>query len=362
MQYEFTEEERSIQQAAARFSEDLANRQEWDPHAPGGFDESDFREMGELGFFALAIPESLGGLGLGYPAQGLVLECAGYSLVQGPVLDHCIALSLLESGLGYESQIPELVTGEKRATTVFGWRGDGKPSLSIRGKREASGFEVSGYVDVAHRIVTLAAGSDGGLQLAVAGSEEVAAHPVHDEDYSWRGSGVTRVQLTEENSWMSAPESDAMSMLSKACSLGAAHSLGCAQRLLDETVAYVRERRQFGRPIGSFQAIKHRVADLYIEIEHTRSLVYAALGHTPGDPLLGFMAKRSAASTLSLASRAALQCHGGIGFTWESTLHRYVRAGLRLNGWPLDGATIDDLIYRLAVDGETAEAARGSRS
>jgi alkylation response protein AidB-like acyl-CoA dehydrogenase len=350
MQYEFTEEENSIRQTATQFAQEMASRQTWDAEAPGAFDVADFRAMGELGFFALALPERLGGLDLGHAAQGLVLEAAGHSLLQGPLLDHCAAISILALGADYESLIPDLVAGDKLATVVFGWRKKGEATLNVQVTGEASGFEIAGYVDVADYLVALATGPDGGLQMVVGNTESVRADPAEDEDYSWRGSGVAEVAPAPEFSWTAVEHSDATQMLSLACSFAAAYSVGCAQRLLDDTVTYVKDRHQFGRPIGSFQAIKHRVADLYIEIEHTRSLVYGALGHAPRGTLLGFMAKRSAASTLSSASRIALQSHGGIGFTWESSLHHYVRAGLRLNGWPLDKARIEDLIYDLAVD------------
>lgn len=351
MRYEFTEEEQSIQHTAARFIEEATQKQSWDPAQPGAFDRSVYREMGDLGFFSLSVPEEFGGIGLGYPAQGLVLESAGYFLLQGPILDHCAALSILASYPKFGSLIPELGAGQRLATAAIGWRRDGTESLRVDDDGRTTGFEIAGYADAVTDLVVLAGEPDDGLRVIATETNSLQISHIEDQDFSWRGGGVSEIPQSPGAEWLSIQQEDGLRILSRASSLAAAYSLGCSQRLLDDTASYVKERQQFGRPIGSFQAIKHLVADLYIEIEHTRSLIYAALGSSPSnDVLLGLMAKKSAAATLDFASHVALQSHGGIGFTWESPIHRYVRAGLRLNRWPLTRAAIDDLIYDLAVD------------
>jgi alkylation response protein AidB-like acyl-CoA dehydrogenase len=113
-------------------------------------------------------------------------------------------------------------------------------------------------------------------------------------------------------------------------------AVGACERLLDLTVEHVRQREQFGRPIGSFQAVKHALADVYIDVQHSRSLVFAALcAEADERRRLLPLAKLAADATYRRTAETALQLHGGIGFTWECPVHLFLKNALRLSTYPV---------------------------
>jgi alkylation response protein AidB-like acyl-CoA dehydrogenase len=147
--------------------------------------------------------------------------------------------------------------------------------------------------------------------------------------------------------------------INHAARLLARTSVGAAQALLDAAVGHAKVREQFGRPIGSFQALQHRLADVFIELEHTKSLVAAAQQAAPGDegPVLTAMAKIASDRLAMTAAQTALQVHGGLGFTWELSVHHYLKEALRRRTLPQPTAGYQQQLRALvALRGE--EAAR----
>jgi alkylation response protein AidB-like acyl-CoA dehydrogenase len=280
-------------------------------------DDALWRAMVEQGWCGLAVPEKLGGVGLGWVEAASVLEQVGAHLAPAPVLGQMVALDAL-AGTEWGDA---LLAGEAVAA--------GAPRLD----------EPCVYAPVADVVV-------------VPAGERLVAIDVRDR----RPPAEPAMDLTRPLGWLRAGELATAPRLdlggpaevARHLDLGAvayaAELLGVAQRALDLAVAYAGERVQFGRPIGSFQAVKHRCADMLVDVEGMRSAVYWAawcLGsagvagdeHATGDaaPDEASVAASTAkcwcsdAATRVLAS--ALQVHGGIGFTWDHDLHLYLKRG-----------------------------------
>jgi alkylation response protein AidB-like acyl-CoA dehydrogenase len=121
-----------------------------------------------------------------------------------------------------------------------------------------------------------------------------------------------------------------------AAGFAAVSAIGASERLLEMTTAYAQDRVQFGRPIGSFQAVKHRLAELYIEIEHARNLIFAALANVGEErERLMPMAALLAHDVYRTTAEAGVHLHGGIGFTWECPAHLFLKNALRLRSYPV---------------------------
>ncbi|HKA84600.1 MAG TPA: acyl-CoA dehydrogenase family protein [Acidimicrobiales bacterium] len=278
----------------------------------GGAPDRDLWEaMVDQGWCGLAVPEKLGGVGLGWVEAAIVLEEVGAHLAPAPVLGQMVALDALADG----AWGPRLIAGE--AVAACAERLD-QPCV---------------YAPAADVVVVP---EDDRLMAIELGEHLPAAEPAMD--------------LTRQLGWLwSAALADAPRIevggaaevarhVDVAAVAYAAELLGVAQRALDLAVAYAKDRVQFGRPIGSFQAVKHRCADMLVDVEGMRSAVYWAawtLGDVDRDGDAGDDERSIAASTAKawcsdaalrvLAS--ALQVHGGIGFTWEHDLHLYLKRG-----------------------------------
>jgi alkylation response protein AidB-like acyl-CoA dehydrogenase len=268
----------------------------------GTADPALWSAMVEQGWTALAVPESLGGGGLGWVEAAVVLEQVGARVAPAPILSQLVALEFLaDTEWG-----PALLDGDSVAAVA--------PGLD----------EPTPYAPDADVVV-------------VAGDDRLWAIDLRDH----RPAPEPAMDLTRTVGWLrpaalaEAPrldlgDQDRVARLVDVASVAySAELLGLAQRALDLSVTYAGERIQFGRPIGSFQAIKHRCADMLVDVEGMRSAAYwAAWCVAAGDPdasVAASVAKCwcSDAATRVLAS--ALQVHGGIGFTWEHDLHLYLK-------------------------------------
>lgn len=352
MEYAFTSEEKDVREAGRRFIDDHATEDGWSEENPGAYDRSVYAQMADLGFFGLAATEGAGGLGMSHLAEGLVLEAAGYRLFRGPLLEHYAALEALSMEPGLAEHAGKNISGERLATIGFGWRGPHSVASAVSDGATFDGAGIAGHLGTVDDAVVVAAGPDHTVMIALFDRNSLAVEDVADADYSW-SAGRFDLTGSAPAAFATVSSEQGQSMLALAGALAAAYSLGCAQRLLDDTVGYVGDRTQFGRPIGSFQAIKHSVADLYIEIEHAKSLVYAAIATDDigAATQLRLMAKSAMDTSLALTTRVALQSHGGIGFTWESHIHRFVRASLRLGRWPMSSSNVTQSILDAALQG-----------
>ncbi|GLZ49092.1 acyl-CoA dehydrogenase [Actinomycetospora sp. NBRC 106375] len=288
--------------------------------AAGGFDAALWQRMsGELGLAGLAIPEEHGGSGYGPVELGVVLEEIGRANLPSPYLTTVLAGVALSTAGAADDLLPVVAAGERLATVSFGtgWTLDGD--------------RVTGLVDhvpdgtTADRLVLV--GAPGGVVVDLAGADR---RPLRTMDLT---RGQARITLAGAPARpFAAPHGWAGRVGAVAAVLVACEQVGGADRVLETASAYAGERVQFGRPIGSFQAVKHLLADMLVALELARSTQQHALGllAAPGaDPAAVDAAARSARVACSRAfvqiSSDAIRVLGGIGYTWEHDAHLYFR-------------------------------------
>jgi alkylation response protein AidB-like acyl-CoA dehydrogenase len=287
---ELTSDERDLQEGVrklceGRFPMEMVRGLE----ASGGVDRGRWRELAEAGVFTLRLPESAGGVGLGLREGVLVFEELGRALVPGPLVASSLAAGVVDG---------EVVGSVDRNGLVVESLG----SLDALVVRDDSGLWA---VDPS----------------AVEG--EGVARPLDPL------TPVTRVASLPQGDQVGGPE-EAARWRVEGAALTAALQLGSAEATLDAAVAYAKERTQFDRPIGTFQAIKHLLADMLVRVEVARAAVWAA-GATVdqpdvGDPARAASAAKVLADEAALANgKAAIQVHGGMGFTWEVDAHLHLK-------------------------------------
>jgi acyl-CoA dehydrogenase len=284
--------------------------------AAHGDDGSLWKRMaGELGVQGLAIPEEHGGAGYSFAELAVVLEEAGRALCAGSLLPTVVLAAHTLLLCGDRRYLPGIADGALRATVAF--------DSDVR----ARGRTLSGSADF------VLDGAEADLILVRAGEELFACEAKAVTRTPLRVLDETRPQARLGFRDTPATPIGPADVLPRVLDIGrtalAAEQLGGTGHALDATVAYVRQRRQFGRPIGSFQAVKHRLAALLVEYEAARSAAaYATACVATGAPDLP-VAAAAAATVCTGAYRLAVteyvQLHGGTGFTWEHPAHRHVR-------------------------------------
>lgn len=307
-----------------------------------GYDEAVWRQMAnELGLHGIAVPEPLGGAGAGMPELSVVFEEMGAALVCAPFLATVgLALqALLNSGdqSAIDELAPGLVSGNQVATLVLNgslgvWDPD---AVEIAARRDDTGYRLWGEAPLTldgHTadVVLVAADTQAGPSLFVvtAGSEGLDSEPLATLD---RTRKIARLSFDGVTARLIGEEGAAGPGLARTSDLAlvaiAAEQVGAAARCLDTAVTYARERIQFGRAIGSFQAIKHRCADMLILVEGARSAVFHACRVTDDEELAvaASVAKMVCSSAFLQVALDSMRIHGGIGFTWEHDAHLYVR-------------------------------------
>jgi alkylation response protein AidB-like acyl-CoA dehydrogenase len=296
----------------------------------------------DLGILGLGIPEELGGVGYGFAEIGVVAEEAGAALLCAPYLATVTAAQALLA-VGDDpvaaDLLPAVATGT--VTTLAVTESDGRwaePSVTATAEHGAGGWRVSGektfVLDGASADVLLvAARTAGGISLFAvdAGTEGLTRTRLATLDQTRRQA---KLELASAPARLVGAEGEAWPAIERALRLAivalAAEQVGGAGRVLDMAVAYAKTRVQFGRPIGSFQAIKHKLADVLVEVESARSAAYAATAAAQ-DPqnaelaLVASLAKAFCSDAYLHAAAANIQVHGGIGFTWEHPAHLYFK-------------------------------------
>ncbi|HET8611864.1 MAG TPA: acyl-CoA dehydrogenase [Sphingomonas sp.] len=323
MQFAFTDEQAMIADTARTFFAENATSERTRRAMEGdGIDRDLWRSFAaELGLAGITVPEAHGGSGLGMVEFATIAEAAGAEVAAIPLLGLAMATRAIAAG-GREAQqaewLPKLASGEIIAAV------GGSHSLT------ASDGKLSGVIDfVPHGGVSdlFVIGSDVGAWLIRADAPGLSIQRPVTMDQT---RPLARLALADTPA-EALP--DCRAALTAARAAGwvclAAEALGGAQATLDRTVAYSKERVQFSRPIGSFQAYKHRLADMMVEIEQARSAVYwAACAVDEGSaeaPLALHAAKSFAADTYSRCAGDMIQLHGGIGFTWEHDAHLFFK-------------------------------------
>jgi alkylation response protein AidB-like acyl-CoA dehydrogenase len=339
-EFVFTREQQDLRRAVRQF---CAERLDEDTvrglmESEAGYDPALWARLGaELGVLGLAVPEELGGAGGGLVDQAVVAEEFGAALVPGPVLGTVglavpALVALAGSGLE-EDLLPSLVEGARTAALAVPDRG-GRFDPALVTVTESGGTltgEVRQVVDGTADVLLVAArtGDEVGLFLV----EEAERVPLSTLDRTRRQATV-RFAATSARAVASGADAERAitAALRAGAALLAAEQAGGAQRLLDTTVAYAGSRLQFGRPIGSFQAVKHRCADMLVLVEHARSTAYHAawaLQDGTDDPDLAVsIAQATCSETYQRVAEDTVQLHGGIGFTWEHPAHLYLKRAL----------------------------------
>ncbi|SHN46555.1 acyl-CoA dehydrogenase family protein [Cryptosporangium aurantiacum] len=305
---------------------------------PAGYDPDAWRRWArETGLPGLGIPAEYGGLGLPLGALADVFEAAGRTLVCAPLFSTVGAAVplLLASGDAEAAKqwLPPIAAGTLTATVALPDAPDGGPA--VRAERVDGRWRLTGRVErvvdgaTAGLLLVVAEAPDGPGIFAVEDVTSVARTPLMSLDLTRRQAlvefgGVAAVRVGADGSAIPAALDVARVLL-------AAELVGVAQQCLDLTVAYAKQRVQFGRPIGSFQAVKQRAAEMLIKVELARSAArHAAEAEADADEraLVAALAKAYCAEAAATVAADAIQLHGGIGFTWEHDAHLYYKRAI----------------------------------
>jgi alkylation response protein AidB-like acyl-CoA dehydrogenase len=308
--------------------------------SPGGFDAAGWAEVAELGWTGVAVPEDAGGLGMGFVEEALILEELGHGLFPGPYLS---SVTMALPALAPDPDLTERVVSGKSAATVAWGAGGGE--VAVTGERHGERWRLSGEamfvpdLGTADLVVVAARTPDGSGLFAVERDEDGSAWEELPTVDSTRRMGRLALDGASgrEMAVGDAANSVAAATRRRALAGLAAEAVGVASRALELGVRYAGEREQFGRKIGVYQAVSHRLADVYVAVETTRSLAYwAAWAVEQGadDADSAAAAAKAAASEAAVAAcEAAIQVHGGLGFTWEHPLHRFYKRALGTSAW-----------------------------
>ena len=330
---------------------------------PGSYDRKLWRAMVELGWTGLALPEDCGGAGLGWVELCILQEEQGRLLVASPFFATSALAAPLIAASANATQRRALLTriarGEVRIACALNGT-DGRPppeGISVSLETRAGGFTLRGvsdfviHADSADLLLVLAraphAQGAEGISVVVipAASAGVTIHPHVMLDLTRPMSRVELNGVIVEPQQILGEAGAAGTAIAEALDRArialASEALGGAERVLEMTTAYVKERVQFGRPIGSFRAIKHRLADMMIEVEAAKSAAWYAACVADERPEelseAAAIAKSYCCDAFFDCAANAIQLHGGIGFTWEHDVHFYfkrARATAMLLGSP----------------------------
>lgn len=270
----------------------------------GTYDDALWAELVELGWPGIAIAEEHGGGGLGTLELAILLEEAGFALAGTPLLaSACAGLVIQEAGSDEQQAawLPKLASGEAKG--ALGTSCDGEAALVA----DADGADVIVLVE-------------GGASARLIERADAEVTPVAAIDPTRR---YARVRVPPAHGV--ALPGDATAGLDRALIAFSAELVGVCQRALDMTVAYVKDRKQFGIAVGAFQAVGHRCAEMLLATEGARSATYAAAWAADADADRlqegALLAKIAASDAGREVTASAIQAHGGIGFTWEADVH-----------------------------------------
>lgn len=297
----------------------------WD--GPPGWDPAVWSQLAEMGVLGLLAPESAGGLGLNEIDLVLILEECGRAAVPGPVVEHvAVAIPALAEAATNFVVPPD--AGNAPPAAMFGPPTAALPAVTEWLRAAAAGEVVLSAAGTGALVPYGAEAdvlciADTGRVRAVARADVTNVAPRTSVDGSRRFAEVTWSRTTH------LPGVDADLFRSRGAAGTAAYLCGLAAHLIETTADYVKERHQFGAPVGSFQAVKHHLADALIALEHARPAVYcAAWSIATAQPTLvrdASFAKAFANEAAATAARVALQCHGAIGYTFEHDLHLWLK-------------------------------------
>jgi alkylation response protein AidB-like acyl-CoA dehydrogenase len=343
MYFDLTDEQQAIKSTAREF---LAARYKSErirelAQSEAGFDQADWDEMAGLGWTGLAVPEEWGGQGLGIVDLAVLFEEMGYALAPSPLFTNTVvalALSLCASDDQRERFLRPLAEGGLRGVPALWDAGSAAHvgGFRMEAKADGDGIVLDGekvlVADAASADFFVVATSEGHRHLVDAGAEGVTVIAEPSIDLTRRLSSVRfeGVRVATENS-MPAEGAEYFAVFHRLCVALAAESTGIAQRTMEMAVEYAKDRKQFDRPIGAYQAVSHRCAQMLLETENSRSAFYGAAWAADAEPeslhLAASIAKAYASDAGWRVPDASIQVHGGIGFTWEHDLHFFLKRG-----------------------------------
>jgi len=351
MNFAFSEEQDELRRAVRRFLQEKSPESEVRRlmETTDGYDPAVWSQMADqLGLQSLIIPEEYGGAGFGYVELIVVLEEMGAALLCAPYFS-TVALAanaLLASGdeSAKKSLLPGIASGETIATLALTedngrWDLDG---VTLQAAKSTGGQGSEEWVLEGHKmfvldghmadLILVVGRTHKGLSLFAVRSdaEGLVRTPLATMDQTRKQA---RLEFTRTPAWMIGKDGDAEPGLRRTLDLAAvalaAEQVGGAQHCLDSSVEYAKTRIQFGRPIGSFQAIKHKCADMLLEVESAKSAAYyagwAAAEDSDELPVVASLAKSYCSEAYFHAAAENIQIHGGIGFTWEHDAHLYFK-------------------------------------
>ncbi|HMG26446.1 MAG TPA: acyl-CoA dehydrogenase family protein [Acidimicrobiia bacterium] len=339
MDFELSDDQLALRDGARELLDGLADptRVRTVVDAGGGVDHGLWKAMVEQGWTAVDVPEERGGLGLGAVEVAVLVEEIGRHVAPAPFLSTLLALGALTRA-GREEWAARLAGGDAIGCVAWTRTGHGGVRAErdrLTGRSDPVPFAPS--ADVA--VVTADTGEGPALFLVELGEgEQPRREPAMD--------------LTRELAWLRFDETpaervggseDVEALLDCGAAFTSAEMLGGAARAMEMAVDYAKDRVQFGRPIGSFQAVKHRCADMLVDVEGMRSSAYWAAwcigaGHEDAS-VAASTAKIWCSDASKRVMASALQVHGGIGFTWEHDLHLFLKRA------QLDQVSFGDAAY-----------------
>jgi alkylation response protein AidB-like acyl-CoA dehydrogenase len=354
MHLAFTEEQEALREQARAFLADHASSEAVRRAmvTEAGFDAGVWKRIGsELGWTGVAIPEAFGGAGLGFVELAAILEPMGASLLAGPFLATvALAAPVLVAAGDVEparAWLPAFAEGRAIGTLAFGRAREGRagPAAAFTWRPDGNGYVLAGadagvldghaadLLVVAAQREEAGPGEESSLFAVPAATRGLERAVVPTMDLTRRFARVALREARVPHAALLGNEGQGGALLERALDLAAsalaAEQTGGAQRCLDLSVAYAKQRVQFGRPIGSFQAIKHKCADLMVQVETARSAAWtAACAAAEGAadlPAAASTAKAWCSDAYFRCAADALQIHGGVGFTWEYDVHLHLK-------------------------------------
>lgn len=354
MNFGFSDEQELLRVTARKFFENecpsafVRQRME----EPAGVTEAFWQKLAEQGWLGLIYPEAYGGSGLGFVDLTVLMEEMGRVVMPGPYFSTVLlgGLTLLEAGSEAQRRawLPRIVAGQTKATLAWTepngrWDAAG---VTLAAKPVGDDWVLSGtklFVPDAHLadvLVVVARTGEGSrpedgisLFLVERGTPGLETRLLPTMDATRKLCEVTLRDVRVSGDALVGPRGQGWGPLSRVVDRATvalcAEMCGGAQRVLEMTTEYAKIRVAFGRPIGAFQGVKHKLADMLVEVENAKSLTYYAAWamdeNVPEAPLAASMAKAYCSDAYRRVAAHGIQLHGGIGFTWEHDMHLYFK-------------------------------------
>lgn len=355
---EAAEQRAMLRESAADFvrrSTDMKKYRERRQQLPG-FDAAQVKQMAGMGWFGILVPEAYGGLGLGHGELAVVLEELGKGLLAEPLVATTVLAGRLIAACGQEALKAQLLPAlaEGSALPALAWQ-EGQGALDPAAIETRSRASAQGVVLDGRKRLVAGAGAASGFVVSALSEAGLGLYwvPSHAKGLSlsheWRPDG-TPVGVLQLDSVLVPPDhllmppgAAALGLLEKvideAAVMAGAEMLGVMAAALQMTLAYMRTRVQFGKPIGSFQVLQHKAADLYVQQELTRAVLAEAVvalgqqGDARERALIASRCKSRCSDAGLRVTREAIQLHGAIGFTDEYDVGLYLKRALVLSAW-----------------------------